>query len=458
MIKNLVIPNKKNNYSPFFSARLAMVILTLWVFLVNSFSGILIENFGVYATDLSADRIIELTNEERAKRDMQPVNANAYLTSAAHAKANHMFERQYWDHFGPDGESPWEFIKAAGYDYMYAGENLGKGFNTSEGVHQAWMASPTHKENILTDHYEDIGIAIVSGSLQNENIVLVVQMFGSLSRARSDSEAMIGEMQIIKGTSEDGKTKSIRITYPEDEKTYTDPQIPVRGDVKNFETGSIVEIIQENSVLGEATIQEEKAWEFQNQHDWNEGRNQIDAVITEGEEKFRDSVSFFISSAPPEILNINVKEQNANYTVSVEVDDLVDEVSLIMGAKIINGEIDDGVVEFSVSEDDLEDKIFLVFSNIHGNFGQKDITEYFFDEDERGVFSIGGVINFTISSLQRFITIALSIIVLMILFVQIYNYKKAEKLKERGGEFLMVGVWWFIFLFGSFIGYSGSIY
>ncbi len=456
-MKNLIIPNKENNYSPFFSARLAMVLLTLWVFLVNSFSGILLDNFGVYATDLSVNRIIELTNEERVKREMQPVKANAYLTSAAHAKANHMFEKQYWDHFGPDGESPWEFIKASGYDYMYAGENLGKGFNTSEGVHQAWMASPTHKENILTEHYEDIGIAVISGSLQNESVVLVVQMFGSMTRGESEEVSAIGEMQIIKGSSEDGKTKSIRITYPEDEKTYTDPKIPIQGDVENFEIGSVVEIVQENNVLGETKVEKEKAWEFQNQYDWNEGRNNIDAVISYGAEKFRDSVSFFISSAPPEVLGVGVTKNNGYFNVSVKVDDLVDEVSLIVGAKIIQGELDKGTVEFVVPEEELEDKVFLVISNVHGNLGQKDITEHFFDEDTRGAFSIGGVFNFTITSLQRFVTIALSMIVLLILFVQIYNYKKAEKLKEQGGDFLMVGVWWFIFLFGSFIGYSGSI-
>ncbi len=456
-MKNLIIPNKENNYAPFFSARLAMVLLTLWVFLVNSFSGVLIDSFGVYATDLSANRIVQLTNQERQKRNLQPVTANAYLTSAAYAKANHMFEKQYWDHFGPDGESPWEFIKASGYDYAYAGENLGKGFNTSEGVHQAWMASPTHKENILTEHYEDIGIAVVSGTLENESIVLVVQMFGNLSRDRS-GEGAIGEMQIIKGSSDDDKTKSIRITYPEDEKTYTEPQIPIQGNVENFETGSIIEIVQENNVLGETRVQEEKVWEFKNPHDWAEGRNHIDAVISDGIEKFRDSVSFFISSAPPEILGVEVRKSDGEFHVSVMVDDLVDDISLVMGGIITKGEIDEGVAEFVVSQGELEEKVFLVVSNVHGNLGQEDITEHFFEEESRGGFSMGGIFNFTITSLQRIITITLSIIVLLVLFVQMYNYKKAERLKENGGDFLMVGVWWFIFLFGSFIGYSGSIF
>ena len=110
-MRDLIVPSKRNNYNPFFSTRVAMVILTLWVLLVNSFSGILIENFGVHATNMTSDRIIQLTNEERAKLGLNSLKSNANLTSAAHAKANDMFEKQYWDHFGPNGESPWDFIK-----------------------------------------------------------------------------------------------------------------------------------------------------------------------------------------------------------------------------------------------------------------------------------------------------------------------------------------------------------
>ncbi len=456
-MKNLIIPTKENNYSPVFSTRVAMVVLTLWVLLLNSFSGLLISNFGVYATDMTADRIIDLTNEERVRKGLQPVKANAYLTSAAHAKANNMFEQQYWDHFGPNGESPWQFIKASGYDYIYAGENLGKGFTTSEGVHQAWMASPTHKENILGNNYNDIGIAIVSGSLNNETVILVVQMFGSLTSGVSDDSAMLGSQQVVQGSSDDGKTKSIRITYPEDGETYTDPRVPLRGETTNFSQGSVVEVISENSVIGEVNVQN-NFWEFQNKYDWKEGENILNAVIEENSEKYRDSVSFFISSTPPQILEISVHENEGEYLVNVKVDELATEVSLIMGANIIKGDLKDNHVKLTVSEVDLEDKIFLVVSNVHGNFTQEDITEHFFDEASRGKLTIGGFVNFNISSLQRTITVLLAMVVLIILLTQVYFFKKAQKLKEKSGDFLMVGVWWLIFLFGSFIGYSGSIY
>jgi hypothetical protein len=474
MIKDLIIPSKRNNYNPFFSTRVAMVILTLWVLLLNTFSGILIDNFGVYATNMTADRIIQLTNEERAKQGLGSVSSNALLSSAAHAKANDMFEKQYWDHFGPNGESPWDFIKAAGYNYVYAGENLGKGFTTSEGVHQAWMASPTHKENILSPNYQDIGIAIVSGELHGETLILVVQMFGSLSRPTVEESPLIGqsepepevkkevveqkEPEYIQADSEDGKTKSIRIVYPEDEVTYTDPQLPIKGKTENFDIGEIIEIIKDNSVVGETKVEVDSVWEFQNSYDWAEGKNYLDAVISDGEKKYRDSVNFYIKSSPPEILGIDVQKTDGKFEISIDVDETAQEASLILGAQIIEGEIIDGVAKFTILEEDIEAKVFLVVTDEYGNFTEEDITKYFVEREERGNLSLAGFINFNISSVTRFITVLLATVILGILLIQIYFYNREYKLREKSGDFLMVGVWWFIFLFGSFIGYSGSIY
>ena len=481
-MKDLIIPSKRNNYNPFFSTRLAMVLLTLWVLLMNSFSGFLIDSFGVHATNMTADRIIQLTNQERAQRGLNSLSSNASLSSAAHAKANDMFEKQYWDHFGPNGESPWDFIKGAGYEYVYAGENLGKGFTTSEGVHQAWMASPTHKDNIISPNYEDIGIAIVSGELLGENIILVVQMFGNRTRPVQEASPLIGqaeepnievveevpapppapaperEIEYIQGDSEDDKTKSIRIVYPEDEVTYTDPQISIRGETENFNVGEMIEIIKENNVLGETEVEIDDVWEFKNSYDWQEGRNYIDAVISDGDEKYRDSVKFFIKSSPPKVLDIEVNKEGESFHIVIELDEDAEEISLVLGATVEDGNIDNGRVEFSILQEELTDKVFIIVSDIYGNFIEKDITNYFSEREERSLFTLAGFINFNISSIQRFITVLLATFILGILLVQIYFYNRENRLKERSGDFLMVGVWWLVFLFGSFIGYSGTIY
>lgn len=134
------------------------------------------------AYQISTDQLLNDTNQDRAANGLPPLSMNAELTQAAQAKAADMFAKNYWAHFAPDGSTtPWMFIKDAGYSYIYAGENLAKGYTTSDSVVQAWMNSPTHRENMLSKNYKDVGFAVVPGRLQDEDTVLVVEMFGSTS-------------------------------------------------------------------------------------------------------------------------------------------------------------------------------------------------------------------------------------------------------------------------------------
>lgn len=48
-------------------------------------------------------------------------------------------------------------------DYSYAGENLARGFNNPRDMFDAFMASPTHKSNILGTQYQAIGIGNACG-------------------------------------------------------------------------------------------------------------------------------------------------------------------------------------------------------------------------------------------------------------------------------------------------------
>ena len=43
------------------------------------------------------------------------------------------------------------------------------------------MASPTHRDNILSQTTRSIGVAVVEGVLLEKQTILVVQMFGNLT-------------------------------------------------------------------------------------------------------------------------------------------------------------------------------------------------------------------------------------------------------------------------------------
>jgi uncharacterized protein YkwD len=158
-----------------------LIYILMFVLLQVSFTLISEVKPGVLGTSSSITRqkIIELTNAERAKRGLSPVTENTSLNRAAEAKAANMFSENYWAHFAPSGKSPWDFMKASGYRFTFAGENLAKNFSDSEAIVVAWMNSPTHRENIVNPKYREIGIAVEDGVLNGQRTTLVVQMFGS---------------------------------------------------------------------------------------------------------------------------------------------------------------------------------------------------------------------------------------------------------------------------------------
>ena len=127
----------------------------------------------------SGDQIISLTNAKRAENGLGALTYNPLLAQAASAKAANMHAEDYWAHFSPSGKTPWQFITAAGYKYVFAGENLARDFDDPGSVVNAWMNSPSHRDNILDKNFKEIGVAVTSGKLTGHEGILVVQMFGA---------------------------------------------------------------------------------------------------------------------------------------------------------------------------------------------------------------------------------------------------------------------------------------
>ncbi|MEK7581482.1 MAG: CAP domain-containing protein [Patescibacteria group bacterium] len=131
------------------------------------------------AVTFSADQIISLTNAKRAQNGLGAVTFNPLLAQAATQKASNMFSENYWAHNSPSGRTPWSFISAAGYKYVYAGENLARDFSDASSVVNAWMNSPSHRSNLLDKNFKEIGVAVADGNLTGNSGILVVQMFGT---------------------------------------------------------------------------------------------------------------------------------------------------------------------------------------------------------------------------------------------------------------------------------------
>lgn len=127
---------------------------------------------------------------------LSQVSENAALDQAATLKAQNMLQENYWAHFAPSGKTPWDFILGSGYKFTFAGENLAKNFYKSDDVIAAWMASPTHRDNLLNPKYKDIGIAVVDGVLNGQKTTLIVQMFGTSEMLAAQPSVEIQGKQI----------------------------------------------------------------------------------------------------------------------------------------------------------------------------------------------------------------------------------------------------------------------
>jgi hypothetical protein len=182
-LKHTLVPHRHNHHRPHLIRPLGLAIVAALIVLQqvhldtqlrHSHGSVL-----AYASDITPIELLHDTNLERTKVGLAPLRLDAKLNSSAAAKASDMFAYNYWSHVSPSGVQPWHWFEQAGYKYAYAGENLAKDFDTTAGVTQGWMNSPTHRDNLLNSHYVDVGYAVVNGSLMGTETTLVVAHYGT---------------------------------------------------------------------------------------------------------------------------------------------------------------------------------------------------------------------------------------------------------------------------------------
>ncbi|GAB7387824.1 SafA/ExsA family spore coat assembly protein [Bacillaceae bacterium] len=108
-------------------------------------------------------QVIQLVNQERAKRGLPALQANAELSRVARIKSQDMRDRGYFSHTSPTYGSPFQMLKAFGISYRAAGENIAAGQPTPAQVVQGWMKSPGHRQNILNPNFTEIGVGYAQG-------------------------------------------------------------------------------------------------------------------------------------------------------------------------------------------------------------------------------------------------------------------------------------------------------
>ncbi len=132
------------------------------------------------ASSYSKEQVLSAVNQERTKKQLPVLKLNTKLNNSAQAKAEDManYKVPYFSHVSPSGKKWSDFIKESSYEYIIAGENLANGFESVSKMVEAWMNSPSHRENILNKEVEETGIGISYGKLDDRPTIFVVQHFG----------------------------------------------------------------------------------------------------------------------------------------------------------------------------------------------------------------------------------------------------------------------------------------
>jgi len=113
--------------------------------------------------------LLEQVNRERAKAGQQPLKFSARLAVVAHGHSYDMAIRHYFSHNSPNGGGPADRIRDVGLAYERIGENIyTEKFPDASGMPEravkAWLASPPHRENMLSPAFRETGIGVARSS------------------------------------------------------------------------------------------------------------------------------------------------------------------------------------------------------------------------------------------------------------------------------------------------------
>jgi uncharacterized protein YkwD len=230
-LKKYFIPHEENNYRPHFFHYENALLVVLFVLGVELLSFVtvkpMIQVGGQNTGAVLLSVLGGLTNNERLANNVPELQINPLLAEAAQMKADDMAKNGYFAHTSPEGKTPWYWLNQVDYKYEYAGENLAINFTDTKDVTDAWMASPTHRANIVKSAYTEMGSGMAVGMYQGVETIFVVQDYGN---PKVES------------------VKSVNVKTPKVSSTVSTKDIPTPGL-----TGTTSEVAKVQ-ILGEETV------------------------------------------------------------------------------------------------------------------------------------------------------------------------------------------------------------
>jgi uncharacterized protein YkwD len=198
-----LLPSSQNDWRPYSlrpRAVLFYIFLALAIKALSFFFVVTLPKTSLFA-DISSQMIVTLTNDARIANGLEPLVGNQTLDRVARQRAEDMLAYHYFSHTSPEGREPWYWFSENGYSFQYAGENLAIDFLDSSEVINAWLSSQTHRKNLLSENYTEIGVAVVNGKVDREReTTLVVQLFAKPKRIAKPTPPLQPQLSAKEGT------------------------------------------------------------------------------------------------------------------------------------------------------------------------------------------------------------------------------------------------------------------
>ncbi|KXG08334.1 hypothetical protein AT864_03372 [Anoxybacillus sp. P3H1B] len=125
---------------------------------------------GFYGTPDTALRtayeyqIFDLVNAERLKNHLSLLTWDGKVAETARKHSEDMAKQDYFSHTNLQGLSPFDRMKRDGISYSTAGENIAYGQFNAIFVHEAWMNSLGHRQNVLHPKFQRLGVGVTFNS------------------------------------------------------------------------------------------------------------------------------------------------------------------------------------------------------------------------------------------------------------------------------------------------------
>jgi uncharacterized protein YkwD len=148
--------------------------------------------------------IVTTLNSLRAERGLQALVVSRELESAAAAHSREMLAGGFFQHSSKDG-TPFSirvrrFYPVTGFTNWSAGENLlySSAATDAATAIDSWMASPSHRKNMLSTGWREVGIAALhadsaGGTFAGKPTWVITMDFGARRGGRLDATGSVSD-------------------------------------------------------------------------------------------------------------------------------------------------------------------------------------------------------------------------------------------------------------------------